>query len=56
MGRVIGNLSMSLDGFVAGPNDGPGNPMGDEPTGLENARMTEVLGVTHLHLRVVKED
>ena len=22
-------LSMSLDGFVAGPNDGPANPMGD---------------------------
>ena len=20
---------MSLDGFIAGPNDGPGNPLGD---------------------------
>lgn len=29
MGKVIGNLSMSLDGFVAGPNDGRGNPLGD---------------------------
>ena len=29
MGRVIGNLSISLDGFAAGPNDGPGNPLGD---------------------------
>ena len=29
MTLVIGNLSMSLDGFVAGPNDGPGNPLGD---------------------------
>lgn len=29
MGRVIGNLSVSLDGFAAGPNDGPGNPLGD---------------------------
>lgn len=29
MARVVVNLSMSLDGFVAGPNDGPGNPLGD---------------------------
>jgi hypothetical protein len=30
--------SMSLDGFVAGPNEGPDNALGD--------------GVTHLHYRV----
>jgi len=29
MGKVIFNMSMSLDGFIAGPNDGPENPMGD---------------------------
>jgi dihydrofolate reductase len=29
MGRVYAQLSMSLDGFVAGPNDGPGNGLGD---------------------------
>ena len=29
MGKVITELSMSLDGFVAGPNDSPDNPMGD---------------------------
>ena len=29
MGNVVVGLSMSLDGFVAGPNDGPGNPLGD---------------------------
>jgi dihydrofolate reductase len=29
VGRVAAGLSMSLDGFVAGPNDGPGNPLGD---------------------------
>jgi dihydrofolate reductase len=29
MGKVIFENSMSLDGFVAGPNDGPGNGMGD---------------------------
>jgi hypothetical protein len=26
MGKVMVRLSMSLDGFIAGPNDGPENP------------------------------
>lgn len=29
MTNVIVELSISLDGFVAGPNDGPDNPLGD---------------------------
>ncbi len=29
MGNVVLELSMSLDGFVAGPNDGPDNSLGD---------------------------
>jgi dihydrofolate reductase len=29
MGAVIVGLSVSADGFVAGPNDGPDNPLGD---------------------------
>jgi dihydrofolate reductase len=29
MGKVHVDLSMSLDGYIAGPNDGPGNPLGD---------------------------
>jgi len=29
MGKVISNISMSLDGFVAGPNDSPENGLGD---------------------------
>jgi dihydrofolate reductase len=29
MGKVITELSMSLDGFVTGPNDGPERPLGD---------------------------
>lgn len=29
MGKVIARLSMSLDGFIAGPNDGLENPLGD---------------------------
>jgi len=30
MGRVVAQISVSLDGYVAGPNDGPGNGMGDD--------------------------
>src|SRR4051794_9865658 len=29
MSKVVLELSMSLDGFVAGPNDGPDNSLGD---------------------------
>ncbi|MFZ0217990.1 MAG: dihydrofolate reductase family protein [Candidatus Dormiibacterota bacterium] len=29
MSRSVLNMSMSLDGFIAGPNDGPGNGLGD---------------------------
>ena len=29
MSQVIANASMSLDGYVAGPNAGPGNGLGD---------------------------
>ncbi|MCB0174549.1 MAG: dihydrofolate reductase family protein [Anaerolineae bacterium] len=29
MGKVVFNITMSLDGFVAGPNDGPENGLGD---------------------------
>ena len=29
MGKVAMGLSMSLDGFIAGPNDGPERPLGD---------------------------
>lgn len=30
MGKVYVELSMSLDGFIAGPNDGPENGLGDD--------------------------
>lgn len=36
MGKVVFNMTMSLDGFVAGPNDGPENGLGDGGTGLFN--------------------
>jgi len=29
MGKVVVGLSISLDGVIAGPNDGPDNPLGD---------------------------
>ncbi|MFG2195727.1 dihydrofolate reductase family protein [Streptomyces sp. NPDC048639] len=29
MGKVTASISVSLDGFVAGPGDGPDNPLGD---------------------------
>lgn len=36
MGKVVVGLTISLDGFIAGPNDGPGNPLGDGGTALFN--------------------
>ena len=36
MGKVVFNMTMSLDGFVAGPNDHPGNGLGDGGDGLFN--------------------
>src|SRR5437764_15212851 len=34
MTRVIVDLTLSVDGFIAGPNDGPDNPLGDGGTRL----------------------
>ncbi|MFC7192758.1 hypothetical protein ACFQL7_25085 [Halocatena marina] len=28
-GKVTVDMSISLDGYIAGPNDGPENPLGD---------------------------
>jgi dihydrofolate reductase len=36
MGKVIFNMTVSLDGFVAGLNDGPENGLGDGGEGLFN--------------------
>lgn len=30
MGKVVIDITMSLDGFVTAPNDGPGNGLGDD--------------------------
>jgi dihydrofolate reductase len=34
MGKVVFNMTMSLDGYVAGPNDSPENGLGDGGEGL----------------------
>jgi dihydrofolate reductase len=36
MGKVVFNMTMSLDGFVAGPNDSPDNGLGDGGDALFN--------------------
>jgi hypothetical protein len=36
MGKVVFNMTVSLDGFVAGPNDSPGNGLGDGGGALFN--------------------
>jgi dihydrofolate reductase len=36
MGKVVFNMTVSLDGFVAGPNDGPKNGLGDGGDALFN--------------------
>jgi dihydrofolate reductase len=36
MGKVVFNMTMSLDGFVAGPNDSPENGLGDGGESLFN--------------------
>lgn len=36
MGKVVFNMTMSLDGFVAGLNDSPENPLGDNGNALFN--------------------
>jgi dihydrofolate reductase len=34
MGHVIGDISISIDGFVTGPNPGPMNGLGDDGDGI----------------------
>jgi hypothetical protein len=62
---VIANMSMSLDGFIAGPNVRVTNPLGDggirlfehlgtEHIELELTRLVESPGGTHIQLRIIK--
>lgn len=61
-GKVTADISMSLDGFITGPNAGPGNGLGDggrlfdgmdRDTSLETMRVIDSPAVTHLKFRVV---
>lgn len=36
MGKVTLHISMSLDGFITEPNEGVGNPLGDDPGRLHD--------------------
>src|SRR5215218_1207245 len=36
MGNVVIDMSMSLDGFITEPNEGVGNPLGDDPGRLHD--------------------
>ncbi len=36
MGKVMLHISMSLDGFITEPNEGVGNPLGDDPGRLHD--------------------
>ena len=38
-------MSVSLDGFIAGPNEGPGNGLGDGGERLHEWAMPEVTGI-----------
>jgi dihydrofolate reductase len=36
MGKVVADITMSLDGFITGPNDGPGRGLGERGECLHN--------------------
>ena len=41
MSKVMSEISMSLDGFVTGPNVGTSNPLGDEGERLHDWMFSE---------------
>jgi len=66
MGKVVFNMTMSLDGYVAGPNDSPENGLGDGGEGLFNwyfngdteiklSEGTPVLKVSSQSAEIIKE-
>ena len=48
MGKVATGLSMSLDGFIAGPNDGSRSPLGDGGTVPTGKRLQSGPGIPTL--------
>jgi dihydrofolate reductase len=66
MGKVIFNITVSLDGFVAGPNDSPENGLGDGGDALFNwyfsgdtevkiSEGTPVLKISKKSAKIIKE-
>ncbi|MGA3185273.1 MAG: dihydrofolate reductase family protein [Candidatus Dormibacteria bacterium] len=66
MSRSVLYMSMSLDGYIAGPNDEPGNPGGDDFTRLHDwyrfasdagpaAETTDASGIASQFLSEIKE-
>ena len=64
MATVVADMSMSVDGYIAGPDDRPGQGLGRgggrlfEPAGLghvelEPVRRLEGRNATHLRYRVI---
>jgi hypothetical protein len=60
MGKVGAQITMSLDGYVAGPNDGPGRGLGERGERLhywvfelEQVGVVQSPWVTHLRYRVL---
>jgi hypothetical protein len=53
--KLIVDMSVSLDGYIAGPNGGAGNPLDDGGERLlKRTRVIESPGVMHLEFRVVE--
>ncbi|GLY93686.1 hypothetical protein [Actinoplanes sp. NBRC 103695] len=60
MARVIGDVSISLDGYVTGPDPGPDNGLGagtplfhgGPPRALRQLRVRQSAHATHLTYRV----
>jgi hypothetical protein len=54
MGTFRFQVAVSLDGYVAGPDQSEENPLGVGDLKLQQVRAIEAPGVTHLKYRVVK--
>ena len=61
-GRAFVDITMSLDGFITGPNDsveaplGEGGDLGTEQIELEGTRVLDSHDVTHLQFRPPKNE
>jgi dihydrofolate reductase len=50
MSKVFVDLGISLDGFIAGPNRGPANPLGDRGASIHDWMMRQQVFRKHLSL------